>query len=388
MARRLLSSVGQGLGLAVLLVAVAAGGARAQAPQPQVDPTPVYTICTLLVGAPPPSSQPRSMMFTLSASKLSALEAAQYAENVVELQEKLKTAFNLGQLDVVSSYGEWMSPGREMVLEGPGGGPKLVIGAQGVTEQPTGEPVRKPDGSITFVSRPGKKSANYSLHLTSGGNVVFDKPLSVALGARSVMARQAEANGPLYFVVIAVPTPGAPMQTILGLEVQDATTGVSSVVRGVAGGVGGGAAGGVGGGVGGGVSGRGVGAGVAGGVRGGVAGGVEAGISSGGTGGVVGGAVGGSGRQIRAPKLIYSLQPTLSAEARAAGLKGPVILMATIGEDGSVRDIKVFKGVDGLNDIAIAAFRQWRFEPPSLDENGKPLKMQLTVAFPFRDEPQ
>jgi TonB family protein len=356
----------------LLCAATGAATARAQTPQPQVDPTPVYTICTLMVGAPPPSSQPQSMMIALSSSKLSALEAAQYVENVAELQEKLKAAFRLDRLDVVSSLGDWMSPGREMVLEGPGGGPKLVVRAEGVTGRLVGDPVRSAvsaanDGTITFVTRFAGKSANFNVGLTAGTSVVFERPWSVPLGSRNILARQAEANGPLYFVVIAVPTPGAPMQTIFGLEVQDGTTGVSSGFRGVAGRVGGG---------------------VAGGVRGGVAGGVEAGISSGGTGGVVGGAVGGSGRQIRAPKLIYSLQPTLSPEARAAGLKGPVILDGTIGPDGSIQNIKVLKGVEGLNDIAIAAFRQWRYAPPDLDETGKPILMQIAVAFSFKDEPE
>jgi TonB family protein len=91
---------------------------------------------------------------------------------------------------------------------------------------------------------------------------------------------------------------------------------------------------------------------------------------------------------VRPPKLLASVQPTLSAEARAAGLKGPVILDGTIAPDGSVQNIKVLKSVEGLNDIAIAAFRQWRYEAPALDENGKPVEVRVTVAFPFRDEPQ
>jgi len=347
--------------LVCVLLCVAAGAAtvRAQTPQPQVDPTPVYTICTLMVGAPPPSWQPQSTI-TLSASKLSALEAAEYVENVAELQDKLKSTFRLEQLDVVSSFGDWMSPGREMVLEEPSGALRLIVRAEGVTE-PEQVTVRGADGTFSLVSRPSAKTANYSVQLASGANLIFKKAWSVPLGSRNILARQAEANGPLYFVVITVPAPGAPMQTILGFQMQGPTTGASSAVRGVAereaGEVG-----------------RAVSA-----ARG-VSGGAERGVV------VVDGKVGASGAgTIRGPKLIYSIRPTLSAEARAAGLKGPAILMGIIAEDGSVRDVKVLKGVEGLDDIAIAAFSRWRYEP-AVDQNGKPMQVQVVIALVFKDE--
>jgi TonB family protein len=381
-------SVGQGfslakaariLRLAVAFVAVAAVSARAQTPQPQIDPAPVYTICTLMVGGVAPGQAPQTLrlMTALSTSKLSALEAAQYAENVAQLQEKLKAAFHLDNVDVVSSFGDWMSPGREMVLEAPGGGPKLSVKAEGVTEQPDWrEGVRSADGSTTLVGRPGRKSANYNVHLTAGATVVLERPWPVALGSRSILARQVEANGPLYFVVIAVPTPGAPMPTSLGYEFQDKSNGIIASGAGLRGGVGGGVAGGSGRGVAVGVgagSGRGAGGGVGGGTGAGVAGFQLKTATSG---------------FIRPPKLLSSIQPTLSAEARAAGLKGPVILSGTIGPDGTVQNIKVLKSVEALDDIAIAAFRQWRFEAPALDANGKPAEVRVTIAFPFRDEPQ
>ena len=379
MTRRLFSSI--------LFVVIAAGLARAQTPQPQVDPAPVYTICTLMVGGPPPGQAPQAMMTALSTSKLSALEAAQYAENVAQLQEKLKAAFHLDTVDVVSSFGDWMSPGREMVLETPGGGPKLVVKADGVTEQPTAA-VSWTTGVTTFVNS-GRKSANYNVRLTAGSTVVLERPWPVTLGSRSILARQVEADGPLYFVVIAVPMPGVPMPTSLGYEFQDKTNGFIASGAGLSGGVAGGSGRGVMGGVGSG-SGRGVAGGVGGGSGRGVAGGVT------GSGSGVGGATGAGVLQlktalrgiVRPPKLLSSIQPTLSAEARAAGLKGPVILSGTIGPDGTVQNIKVLKSVEGLNDIAIAAFRQWRYEAPALDENGKPVEVRVTVAFPFRDEPQ
>lgn len=367
MARRLFSSV--------LFVVIAAGLARAETPPPQIDPTPVYTICTLMVSGAPPR---QAMSFVIPTSNLSELEAAQQAENVAQLQGKLKAAFHLDNLDVVSSFGDWMSPGREMVLEAPGGGPKLAVKAAGLTERETSEPVRGADGTVTFVNRPGKRSANYAIRLTSGSTVVLDRPWTVALGSRSIMSRQVEPNGPLYFVVIAVPTPGAAMPTIMGYEFLNNGVGGETPASGAGVGIGVGSGSGVGRGA---ASGRGMAVGIESGSGRGVGGGTGSGVASfqmktttrGG---------------IRPPKLISSVQPVPSPGARAAGLKGPVILSGTIGPDGTVQNIKVLKSVEGLDDIAMAAFRQWRYESPALDEAGKPVDVRVTVVFPFRDEPE
>jgi TonB family protein len=356
----------------IVSLALTAVNARAQTPQPQIDQTPVYTICTLLVGTTAPGAEQQGVTMALSSAGFPALEAAQYAENLADLQEKLKATFRLDRLDVLTSFGDWMSPGREMVLEGPGTDLKLVVKAEGVTEQTIGVPSRGADGSVTFATTPGKKSANYGVRLTSGATVVLDRAWPVALGSRSILARQVTLNGAIYFIVIAAPLPGTPMRTSVGIQAQAYTihqadkSGTASA--GATGGTVGGASGGTGG---------------------AVAGGVSGSASAGG--GVAGGItqmnIGGAGGTIRPPKLIHSIQPTLPPEARAAGIKGPVILTGKIAPNGYVQDIKVTKGVDGLTDLAIAAFRQWRYEPPALDASGTPVTIQISVVFPFRDEP-
>ena len=309
----------------LLCAATGAATARAQTPQaqPQIDPTPVYTICTLLVGTATPGTEQQGVTMALSSSNLSALEAAQYAENLADLQEKLKATFRLDRVDVLSSFGDWMSPGRDMVLEAPGGGSKLVVTAQGVTEQSSGQPVRNRDGSVTFVVRPGTKSANFNVRLTAGANVVFEKPWPVTLGSRSILARQAELNSPIYFIVIAAPIPGTPMHTNVGIEAQayrvyQADRDAAAAARGVGVAIGGARS-----------------------VGGGVAGTVTQMKTA------------GAGSVVRPPKLIHSIQPTLPADARAAGLKGPVILSGTIGPDGSIQNVKVLKSVEGLDDIGM-----------------------------------
>jgi len=79
--------------------------------------------------------------------------------------------------------------------------------------------------------------------------------------------------------------------------------------------------------------------------------------------------------------LIHSVAPEYPAEAAAQKLRGPVVLQATIGRDGSVEDLKIVRGSFLLSKAAIAAVKQWRFKPYTL--NGHPAQTQtyLTIEF-------
>ena len=58
-----------------------------------------------------------------------------------------------------------------------------------------------------------------------------------------------------------------------------------------------------------------------------------------------------------------------------------MVLEALIGEDGSVREVKVLQSVMLLDAPALEAVRQWRFTPTLL--NGVPVSvlMRVTVRF-------
>jgi TonB family protein len=84
---------------------------------------------------------------------------------------------------------------------------------------------------------------------------------------------------------------------------------------------------------------------------------------------------------ITAPRMISKVNPIYPEAARTAGVAGTVILEGTIGEDGTVQDARVLRGVPLLNDAALGAVRQWLYEPTRL--NGVPIAvvMQTTVTF-------
>ena len=87
------------------------------------------------------------------------------------------------------------------------------------------------------------------------------------------------------------------------------------------------------------------------------------------------------GGNIRPPQKIHNVAPTYPPLAQAARVSGVVMLDALIGEDGSVRDVKVMRSVPLLDAAAIEAVRQWRFTPTLL--NGLPVQVIMTVTVTF-----
>ncbi len=79
--------------------------------------------------------------------------------------------------------------------------------------------------------------------------------------------------------------------------------------------------------------------------------------------------------------LIHSVAPAYPPEAQSQKLHGPVVLQAIIGRDGSVEDLKIVRGSFVLSKAAIAAVKQWRFQPYTV--SGRPVQTQtfLTINF-------
>jgi TonB family protein len=85
------------------------------------------------------------------------------------------------------------------------------------------------------------------------------------------------------------------------------------------------------------------------------------------------------------PKVVKKVMPVYPAEARTARIQGRVELETTITETGEVRDIKVLQGIPDLNQAAIDAVGQWRYEPVRGDD-GKPVAVKLVITINFRLE--
>jgi protein TonB len=129
------------------------------------------------------------------------------------------------------------------------------------------------------------------------------------------------------------------------------------------------------------------------GVSEGVPGGVEGGVP----GGVIGGVVGGLptapppppppaapvrvGGNIRPPTKTKDVRPVYPPIAQSARVQGVVIIEATIGADGRVKDAKVLRSIPLLDQAAVDAVKQWVFTPTLL--NGVPVPVIMTVTVNF-----
>jgi protein TonB len=87
------------------------------------------------------------------------------------------------------------------------------------------------------------------------------------------------------------------------------------------------------------------------------------------------------GGNIRPPTRIFYVAPVYPQLALAAHKQGTVILQAVIDETGTVREVKVLRSVQLLDDAALEAVANWKFTPTMLNGKTVPVVMTVTVAF-------
>jgi len=81
-------------------------------------------------------------------------------------------------------------------------------------------------------------------------------------------------------------------------------------------------------------------------------------------------------------RLVNLPKPSYPALAQRAGLQGIVKLQVRVKKDGSVEVQKLLEGDPPLADAAIAAVKQWRAKPATI--NGKQVEVISTVTFNFQ----
>ena len=87
------------------------------------------------------------------------------------------------------------------------------------------------------------------------------------------------------------------------------------------------------------------------------------------------------GGGIAPPTKVVNVDPVYPPEARAARVQGVVILEVTLSPTGDVSDVDVLRSVPLLDEAAVAAVRQWRYEPTLVDGVPVPLLLTVTVNF-------
>jgi TonB family protein len=81
--------------------------------------------------------------------------------------------------------------------------------------------------------------------------------------------------------------------------------------------------------------------------------------------------------------LIHTVNPSYPPEALGQKLHGTVVLQVSVARDGSVGDVKMVRGYFVLVQAAIAAVKQWRFQPYMLNGHAAATQTVITVSFSY-----
>jgi len=101
-----------------------------------------------------------------------------------------------------------------------------------------------------------------------------------------------------------------------------------------------------------------------------------------GEGGGTGGGLYHVGGGVSPPRQIYAPEPEFSEEARKAKYQGICVVELIVGVDGRPSDIRVVSALGmGLDEKAIEAVRNWRFEPAMKD--GHPVRVPIQIQVDF-----
>ena len=87
------------------------------------------------------------------------------------------------------------------------------------------------------------------------------------------------------------------------------------------------------------------------------------------------------GGKISPPAKLHHVDPIYPDIAAYARVDGVVILEATIDPEGNVQQLRVIRSIPMLDDAALDAVRQWKYEPTIVSGTPVPILMTVTVTF-------
>ncbi len=89
------------------------------------------------------------------------------------------------------------------------------------------------------------------------------------------------------------------------------------------------------------------------------------------------------GGGVSSPKLVYSVDPEFSDEARRQKYQGVVVLSIIVDAQGNPQRIRVLRPLGmGLDEKAVEAVKQYKFKPAML--NGRPVPVEINIEVNFQ----
>lgn len=87
------------------------------------------------------------------------------------------------------------------------------------------------------------------------------------------------------------------------------------------------------------------------------------------------------GGNIRRPDRIRMVKPLYPAIAKNAGVEATIVLNVIIDKTGNVAEVQILRGHPLLQDAAIKAVKQWKYQPAIM--NGSPVSVIFPVTVEF-----
>jgi protein TonB len=106
-----------------------------------------------------------------------------------------------------------------------------------------------------------------------------------------------------------------------------------------------------------------------------------------GEGGGIGGGAYRLGSGVESPQPILRVKPNYTADAMRAKVQGMVVVEAIVMPDGTVNSARVVRSLDqtfGLDQEALKAAKQWRFQPGTRFGRPVPVWVNIELAFTLR----
>lgn len=91
------------------------------------------------------------------------------------------------------------------------------------------------------------------------------------------------------------------------------------------------------------------------------------------------------GPDMNPPGIIKKIEPQYTQQARDAKYQGSVLIDAVIAKDGHAKNAAVRRGLGmGLDEKALEAVTNWKFEPARLRKDNTPVEVKVTIEMNFR----
>lgn len=242
----------------------------------------------------------------------------------------------------------------------------VVISRSAPTPAPKASLPDNPNDQIIWIAEPGPGGGG-----GGGGNLAKEPPKQAVLPGKDKISvpviekpeMQIKADPPppepepIQQVNIPVRTLGAETELLPGaIDAPSAPVASSSLGSGVGGGAGTG-------------QGTGLGSGQGSGLGDGIGGGTGGGVYK-------------PGNGVTTPVPIRQVTPVYSTDAMRARVQGEVLVQCVVQLDGTVSDLRVVRSLGfGLDEEAIKAARQWRFQPGT--RFGQPVKVEVLIGLSF-----